>query len=248
MKRKLPALILAPFLLLGGCDAFFSNVFEGLYTLDVPSSAELLTLPLSDMERLAEDPQFFDALSADSEKLDVVKMNLSGQYDATADTPEEQRAAALYAEVVLRTSGADRIVAGLAGYLASADGFDQFELDPGAALADLFGESFPTLEEIEAMVAALNSAWNAYAAIGAGLDTAPLDDSLNAGDLAFNAALAAALQGVSVTTGTVAEMIYDASRGLDISGYGVEPFNNTILTGTAMGNLLSAAGFDPEQF
>ncbi len=251
MRGKLPVLILAPLLLLGGYDAFFTNVFAGLAPLEVPSSAELQTLPLSDLERLAEDPQFFEELAGDSAKEDAVLENLDDYFgpegDGMVDTPEEQRATALYAEVLLRTSGADRIVSGLAGYLASADGFDQFESDPGSALADLFGESLPTLEEIEAMVAALNSAWNAYAAIGAGLDTAPLDDSLNAGDIAFGAALAAALQGVTLT-GSLAGYIFDAIYMNPLDEYDPVSFSDVALTGTAMDNLLAAAGFDPEQF
>ncbi len=249
MRGKLPALILAPLLLLGGCDAFFTNVFAGLAPLEVPSAAELGTLPVSDLERLAEDDQFFEELAGDPAKEAAVLDNLDDRFDPTgsdpADTPEEQKAAALYAEVLLRTSGADTIVAGLANF-AAEDGFDELESgDIGAALAGLFGESLPTLAEIEAMVAALDLAWDAYAAIGEGIPGGVgLDSSLNAGDLAFNAALAAALQGVSVTSGTVAEMIYDASRGFDVTGYGAA-FDGTLLEGTAMDNLLAAAGFDP---
>jgi hypothetical protein len=248
MRGKLPALILAPLLLLGGCDAFFSNVFEGLYTLEVPGAAELETLPVSDLERLAEDPAFFDALAGDSVKEAAVLDNLEDYFnpgDGTVDSPEEQRAAALYAEVLIRTSGADRIVAGLAGYLAGADGFVQFESDPGPALAELFGESLPTLAEIEAMVTALDAAWVAYAAIGDGLGSAPLDESLNAGDLAFGAALAAALKGVSLPLATLDDYIYDAISGNDLTGYGAVTFDGTVLEGSEMDNLLAAAGFDP---
>jgi len=245
MRRTLPALFLVSLLLLGGCDVFFTNVFEGLYDLKVPSSSELQTLPLADLERLAEDPDFFDALAADPAKEQAVLDNLAPQFsDGTADTPEEQRAAALYAEVLLRTSGADEIAAGLASF-AAGDGFDELENgDIGAALADLFGDSLPTLAEVEDMVEALDRAWDAYAAIGAGLGTAPLDESLNAGDLAFNAALAAALQGVTVTSGqSTAEYILAAIHG-DTTGF-TAAFSDAALTGAAMDNLLSAAGFDP---
>jgi len=244
----LPVLILAPLLLLGGCDAFFTNVFEGLYTLEVPSAAELGTLPVSDLERLAEDDQFFEELAGDPAKEDAVLENLDNYFgpegDGTVDTPEEQRAAALYAEVLLRTSGADRVVAGLAGYLASADGFDQLETNPGPELAELFGESLRTLAEIEAMVAALDAAWDAYAAIGAGLATSPLDESLNAGDIAFGAALAAALKGVTVTSGqTDAEYIYASIQGT--AGGMSADFSTTVLSDTEMDYLFLAAGFDP---
>lgn len=248
MRRTLPALLLLPLMLLGGCDAFFTNVFEGMYTLKVPGASELQTLPLSDLERLAEDPAFFDALAGDYEKEQAVLDNLEARFnDGTANDPEEQRAAALYAEVLLRTSGADRVVAGLAGYLASADGFDQLETNPGPELAELFGASLPTLAEIEAMVTALNLAWDAYAAIGAGLTTAPLDDSLNAGDIAFGAALAAALQGVTLT-GSLAGYIFDAINMNPLDEYDPVSFSDAALTGTAMDNLFLAAGFDPEQF
>jgi len=245
MSRKLAVIFLVPLLLLGGCDAFFDNVFEGLYTLEVPSAAELGTMAVADLERLAEDPDFFEALSADPAKEQAVLDNLAPQFsDGTADTPEEQRAAALYAEVLLRTSGADGIVAGLAGYLASADGFAQFDTDPSAALSGLFGQSLPTLAEIEAMVTALDRAWDAYEAIGAGLGTAPLDESLNAGDLAFNAALAAALQGVTVTSGgTLAEFIHASIQGT--AGGFTATFEDDIFSEPAMSNLLSAAGIDP---
>ncbi len=249
MRRTLPVLILAPLLLLGGCDAFFSNVFEGLYKLEVPSAAELGTLPVSDLERLAEDDQFFEELAGDPAKEQAVLDNLEPRFnDGTANDPEEQRAAALYAEVLNRTSGADRVVAGLAGYLASADGFDQLELDPGAALAELFGETLPTLAEIEAMVAALDTAWDAYAAIGAGIPAGVgLDPSLNAGDLAFGAALAAALKDVTITSGqTIAEYVYASIQGT--AGGMTADFDSTVLEGSAMDNLFLAAGFDPEQF
>lgn len=249
MRGKLPALILAPLLLLGGCDAFFTNVFEGLYTLEVPSAAELGTLPVSDLERLAEDDQFFEELAGDPAKEAAVLDNLDDRFDPTgsdpADTPEEQKAAALYAEVLIRTSGADTIVAGLANF-AAEDGFDELESgDIGAALADLFGESLPTLAEIEAMVAALDSAWDAYAAIGEGIPGGVgLDSSLNAGDLAFNAALAAALQGVTVTSGqSTAEYIFAAVQG-DTTGF-TATFSDAVLIGTEMDNLLAAAGIDP---
>lgn len=248
MRGKLPALILAPLLLLGGCDAFFTNVFEGLYTLEVPSAAELGTLPVSDLERLAEDDQFFEELAGDPAKEAAVLDNLEDYFnpgDGTVDSPEEQRAAALYAEVLIRTSGADTIVAGLANF-AAEDGFDELESgDIGAALADLFGESLPTLEEIEAMVAALDSAWDAYAAIGEGIPGGVgLDSSLNAGDLAFNAALAAALQGVTVTSGqSTAEYIFAAVQG-DTTGF-TATFSDAVLIGTEMDNLLAAAGIDP---
>lgn len=249
MRGTLPALVLAPLLLLGGCDAFFTNVFEGLAPLEVPSASELETLPVSDLERLAEDDRFFEELAADSAKETAVLDNPDDQFDPTGvdpvDTPEEQRAAALYAEVLIRTSGADRIVADLAGYLAEADGFDQFESDPGPELAELFGESLPTLAEIEDMVAALDAAWDAYAAIGDGLGSAPLDESLNAGDLAFNAALAAALQGVSLPLATLDDYIYDAISGNDLTDYGAVAFDGTVLEGSEMDNLLAAAGFDP---
>ena len=209
MNRKTAAVLLCLPLLLGGCDAFFTNVFEGLAPLKVPSASELGSLPMPELERLAEDPDFFAALAADPEKLDAVKTSLFAKFDVIADTPEEQRAAALYAEVLLKTSGVFGVLADDA-FSALSGVLDQFETAAGseypglaASLAlDLFDGRTPTLAVIQGMLDALSEAWSAYRAIGDGLAVgAALDSSLNAGDMLVFAALGALLDGVAVTGG-----------------------------------------------
>ena len=258
MRRMLPVLILAPLLLLGGCDAFFTNVFEGMYKLEVPSSAELLTLPLSDLERLAEDDQFFEELAEDSDKLDAVTLNLDGQFDASADTPEEQRAAALYAEVLLRTSGAFDILSGNS-FSALQNTLDQFELAAeseypnliASLVLDLFEGRTPDVAEIGVMLTALTDAWVAYQAIGAGLDAgASLDPDLNAGEILQFAAVGAVVQGAEVTApmgADLADLIDTALRGGDVSGFTITFTAPGIADGDPLHELMVAAGFDPEQ-
>ncbi len=257
MRGKLPVLILAPLLLLGGCDAFFTNVFEGMYTLEVPSQAELLTLPLSDLERLAEDPQFFDALAGDPAKEQAVLDNLAPQFvDGTADTPEEQKAAALYAEVLLRTSGTFDILGG-GSFSALADTLDQFELAAEAEypnlisslVMDLFDGRTPDLAEIDTMLTSLGDAWSAYQAIGAGLaGGASLDPSLNAGDMLVFAAVGAVVQGAVVTDPPgqdLADLIDTALQGGDVSGYTITFTAPGVADGDPLYELMMAAGFDP---
>ena len=260
MKRTLPALILAPILLLGGCDAFFTNVFEGLYDLKVPSSAELQTLPLADLERLAEDPQFFDALAGDPSKEQAVLDNLAPRFsDGTAETPEEQRAAALYAEVMLRTSGAFDILSGNS-FSALQNTLDQFELadeseypDLVASLVlDLFDGKTPDVTEIREMLTSLSEAWTAYEAIGTGLAAgAPLDSSLNAGDMLVFAAGGAVVRGATVTVpehNDLADLIHAALQGGGVSGFTLTFTAPGIEDGDPLFELMTAAGFDPEQF
>ena len=248
---KLGAVAFVAVAFLSGCDIMFTNVFEKLAPLKVPSASELSTLSTDEIQRLAEDPDFFDQLADDPAKQAAVLDNLDDKFsDGTADTPEEQKAAALYAEIQLKTSGADDVIARLIGVLTGGDGFDQLDTDPSVLLADLFEESLPTPEEIQAMVTALHNSWAAYNAIGAGLGTSSLDESLNAGDIAMSAALAAALEGiernnVQLSSEELSNYIYDSIQGNDLAGYGSVTFNDSYLMGDAIDNLLSAAGLDP---
>lgn len=262
MRRMLPVLILAPLLLLGGCDAFFTNVFEGLYTLEVPSAAELGTLPVSDLERLAEDDQFFEELAGDPAKEDAVLENLDNYFgpegDGTVDTPEEQRAAALHAEVLLRTSGAFDILSGNS-FSALQNTLDQFELAAeseypnliASLVLDLFDGRTPDVAEIGVMLTALTDAWAAYQAIGAGLDAgASLDPDLNAGEILQFAAVGAVVQGAAVTApmgADLADLIDTALRGGDVSGFTITFTAPGIADGDPLHELMVAAGFDPEQ-
>lgn len=260
MRGKLPALILAPLILLGGCDAFFTNVFEGLYTLEVPSAAELGTLPVSDLERLAEDDQFFEELAGNDEKEQAVLDNLEARFnDGTANDPEEQRAAALYAEVLIRTSGAFDVL-GDDSISAMENILDQFELaaeseypDLAASLVlDLFDGRTPDVAEIGVMLTALTDAWGAYQAIGAGLAAgASLDPDLNAGEILQFAAVGAVVQGAAVTAPTgadLADLIDTALRGGDVSGFTITFTAPGIADGDPLHELMVAAGVDPEQF
>lgn len=263
MKSKLTGFVLAALLLAGlsGCDAMFTNVFEKLAPLKTLSTSDLESMSVDEIEKYAEDDDFYNQLAEDPAKLDAVLTNLEGQFDETADTAEEQKAAALYAEILLKTSGAFDVVnnlveATLSGALEdlvnAADTGTPDEL--AAAMEDLitelFGGQAPTQAEVLNMVDALADSWTAYQAIGAGLaGGAELDGSLNAGDMAFCAVVGAFMSGVEITDGSsnpvdLSVYISEVLDGDDVSGYEVAFTEPGTEENDPLYEIFNAAGID----
>ena len=197
--------LILPLVFLAGCSAFFDfNLYRdlGLDTTAAPRASDYAGA--GGLDQLAEDlssPAVIEALKADpAAKADLVSF-LDGimNGDGTVDSPEEQQAAILLADLELKTTNGEEFVNNIVTVLMAP-------FDPGVKIEDLLRSIIPAevandRPKFTAMIAGLISANEAYFALGHSIDNSPTPDGIvdadkslppgvNAGDIAQKAAIA----------------------------------------------------------
>jgi len=197
--------LILPLVFLAGCSAFFDfNLYRdlGLDKTAAPRASDYAGA--GGLDQLAEDlssPAVIEALKADpAAKADLVSF-LDGimNGDGTVDSPEEQQAAILLADLELKTTNGEEFVNNIVTVLMAP-------FDPGVKIEDLLRSIIPAevandRPKFTAMIAGLISANEAYFALGHSIDNSPTPDGIvdadkslppgvNAGDIAQKAAIA----------------------------------------------------------
>ena len=155
IKVFLTATVLTAALL--GCTQLFEfNLFSALDKASVPKVSDLEKMDTGDaldlLEGEADSDAFFDALKDDPYGKAGLEGFLKDTWKGADDPTEKQRAALLYSDIELKTSGADDVVNNLVKVLdtsgsGSMDAFDSFgafwnavaplDADPGAVFDGL---------------------------------------------------------------------------------------------------------------
>jgi hypothetical protein len=186
---KVTALLVAPLILLAGCSAFFG--FNAFSSLDKPAPPSLSDYTgAGGLSKLANDlnsKAMVAAMSSDPTLVGQLAAYLQTQF-GTMSTPDEQQAAALYADLNLKTTpGADLVKQVVAAVLVSP---------PAGTLASILASILPpgsTANEtvFTSMVDGLLNAETAYILLGNSLSgTPPGPPGLNMGDIVEKAAVA----------------------------------------------------------
>lgn len=244
-------------LTLFSCDAFFeTNLFKeaGLGQVDVPSSEELSTMSVSEIEEYTDSPDFFDELADDSSKKTAVSDNLESQYtDPEADAETVQSAAELYAEVQLKTTDAFDVVNGIfdaVSQMTDID-FDNMTSDGVTSFVEaaLPAEVLADETRFKAAVVALLAADDAYDALGTSIGTDGLASGVDATSFVQAAVVAALVDGVpGATADDQAAALWDALQGTaSLSSYTSPDFSTTGASGD-LGNIIAASGIDLSQY
>lgn len=272
VRNSFVILLVFSAILLSACDPFFeTNIFQkfGLGQVKADSLAAMDSSSLV-AQAYSSDGQpaqtFFDTLATSESAKTEVLATLETTYTTSSDPVEVQNSAALYALVELKTTGADQIVSNLVtlipsdGTLPSDITVDQVkELIP-TSLIDL---SSPTAEaDLASLITAFENANNAYIALGTsvGSDASPstVVSDVNFGTAAQSAVVAAIVSNIdpsaiidpdtgsaygSSDSGAVAAFLLDILNGkIAAADVGAAITIPDYSDGTALGNLLAAAG------
>ncbi|HWR12437.1 MAG TPA: hypothetical protein VN445_11480 [Rectinemataceae bacterium] len=138
-------------ILMGSCDALFTNQFQTLGLGQV--SHQMITeavaggtdaiIAQSGLEEGGVSPSFLAAATATPETADQVKGVLQATIDDPAATPEEKQAAeVLIIEIELEMNGGNDLIDNIVGAIGNID-FHNFSASNPADLAHLFSSLFP---------------------------------------------------------------------------------------------------------
>jgi hypothetical protein len=207
--RAAGACILASFLLLAGCDAFFGvNILKGLDKVPAPDPGQYDYATAGDagLKKLASDlgsKAIVSALIADPTTTATIETNLQTTYnDPTVPVADRQLAAALYCDVNLKTTSGQTFVNNVVDVVLSGTGSGQTiqQILQGIVPADVASDPVA----FSAMVGGLVNAAAAYQLLGASLAApAAAPPGVNMGDVAQKAAVAYMMQ----------SMIYEIGGG-----------------------------------
>ena len=202
-RVKSIALILLPLLLLGGCSALFDfNLFKalGLDKTAAPKASDYQGA--GGLDKLADDlssPAVIEALKNDPAAKAELEAFLQGLITGGVDTPEEQQAALLFADLELKTTSGEEFVNNIVTALMSS-------IDTSVKVVDLLKSIIPAdvagdKTKFTAMITGLLSANAMYFALGQGIDSDAGGDGVvdpgkslppgaNVGDIAQKAGVA----------------------------------------------------------
>jgi hypothetical protein len=255
------ALPLAVALLLAGCEGLFElNLFSGLQSVQLPDLQALQEMgedsALDYLEKELASPTFVAALGRDAQALADVRAYLDG-LRANTSTDNGKRAAILYAELYLQTTGGARLVNNAAALLLGGIDGAAFQ-DAGALegfleshLAELVPpEALSSKEAFEAMLDGFSEAWNAYDAFGSSLngdgDPSEVPAEVNLGDVAqkalFACVMSMALNHLYGSTEEARQSLWDMARGEDPTFPASGSFSDPFAEGTSLDNILDEAG------
>jgi hypothetical protein len=199
--------LILPLVFLAGCSALFDfNLYRdlGLDKTAAPRASDYAGA--GGLDQLAADlssSAVIDALKADDAAKADLEAFLQGLIDGGAtigiDSPEEQQAAILLADLELKTTNGEEFVNNIVTVLMAP-------YDPGVKIEDLLRSIIPAevannKPKFTAMIEGLLSANAAYFALGQSIDNFPTPDGIvdadkslppgvNAGDIAQKAAIA----------------------------------------------------------
>lgn len=190
------ACVLAPFLLLAGCSAFFGfNLLKGLDKPPAPKASDYEGPGgLDKLQTDLNSPAVVAALKGDPTTTQQIENYLATTYlTGPLTTSDQQKAAVLYADLSLKTTSGDQFVNNAANLVLSGNGSGQTiqQILQGIVPADVASDP----AAFTAMVGGLLNAASAYQLLGASLAppaTAP--PGMNMGDVAQKAAVAYTMQ------------------------------------------------------
>ncbi len=252
----------AAFLLvfLGGCAQLFEfNLFSALDGVRLPDKASLEAMPTGEaldyLEEQLSSPKFTDALVNDPDALGDVTAYLD-EARGNADTPEEQRATVLYADLKLKTTGGEEVVNNvtslLTGDIGNLNFSDQTSVED--FLSSIMGTIIPpdlldSRAAFDELLTGFQDAWGAYDQLGANLPANPPPDSINMGDVAqkalFSFLVAEALtdNGLYATEADARDALWDMANGVTPTApAGAGTFSDPFAAGSSMNNILDTAG------
>jgi hypothetical protein len=231
---------------------FTGNLFS---TLDgPPSAAEILAGddPLAGLIEASESPKFFDGLEHNDTEKQAVTAYLTDPatgYDPTdpagnpADTPDEQAAALLHADIELETSEGRNAVNNVADLFLNQSG-DSFDIE--SVLESLIPDAAKNDKEtFVEMINALDAAGDAYISFGVGLGSADPPPDTSMGEVAQAAAVSIVI-GEVLENGDSADDLWNAMNSGDytsLNANGTDPFDS--IDGnelTAFDNIMAEAG------
>jgi hypothetical protein len=199
------ALLILPLVFLAGCSALFDfNLYKdlGLDPVTAPRASDYAGA--GGLDHLAADlssPAVIDALAADAAAKAELEAFLQGLISGGVDTPEEQQASILLADLELKTTGGEEFVNNIVMILMAP-------IDTSVKVTDLLRSIIPpevagNRIAFSAMLNGLVEADAQYNALGVGLDADPPADGdglvdagkslppmVNAGDVAQKAGVA----------------------------------------------------------
>ncbi len=204
-RVKSIALILLPLLLLAGCSALFDfNLFRdlGLDKTAAPTPSDYQGA--GGLDRLAEDlssPAVIEALKDDPAAKEALVTFLEGLIIGDVDTPEEQQAAILLADLELKTTSGEEFVNNIVTEMMAP-------IDTSVKVVDLLRKIIPAdvagdKVKFTALIEGLLAANSSYLKLGRSIDSDPAPDGdgvvdpgkslppgANAGDIAQKAGVA----------------------------------------------------------
>jgi len=202
-RARTIALILLPLLLLAGCSALFDfNLFKalGLDKTAAPSPSDYQGA--GGLDKLAEDlssPAVIDALKDDPAAKAALVTFLEGLITGGVDTPEEQQASILLADLELKTTSGEEFVNNIVTAMMTP-------IDTSVKVVDLLRSIIPAdvagdKTKFTAMMQGLMTANAMYFALGQSIDSDAGGDGVvdpgkslppgaNAGDIAQKAGVA----------------------------------------------------------
>ncbi len=220
MKRWV-VLLFITFLFVGCSDIFEYNVFSAIDKPSIPTLSELKEMGADEaVNKLSEESgsdKFYEELAKDTTKKDEIAEYLKDvMEDSKTTDPVKQKAALLYANIEVKTTGADEVVNNLVNIISTGDvgGFDNVW---DAIVPDNMGE-----DGVVNVLTGLLSAYEGYNTFGSTLvgdSTAP--DDVNMGEVAQTAVVSyfvyqyAVNNGVDPTSDNAATELY--SKLQDVS-------------------------------
>jgi hypothetical protein len=266
MKRSGPAaaalfpLLLLPLLLLGGCAQLFEfNLFQSLDPVPLPTQEELAAMSEGEaLNYLGEElasPVFVEKLLEDEAAFASVEDYLEATMAGSAEPDNRMRAAVLYADLHLVTSGADEAVNNVAALLQQDPGSLDFADEAAvvdflqALLPDIIpAEALASRQAFDELLSGFQAAWDGYQVFGNGLGADPaVPEGVNLGDVAQKA-LFSYLVAESLEDGRLYASESEARDALWAIARGQEPplpagaFEDPFAAGTPLQNILDAAG------
>ena len=190
------ACVLAPFLLLAGCSAFFGfNLLKGLDKPPAPKASDYEGPGgLDKLQADLNSPAIVAELKNDPATTQQIENYLVTTYlTGPLTTEDQEQAAVVYADLNLKTTGGDQLVNNAANLALSGNGSGQTIQQILQAIVPADVASDPTA--FAAMMNGLLNAAAAYQLLGASLTppaTAP--PGANMGDVAQKAAVAYTMQ------------------------------------------------------
>ena len=208
IKIFLTAAILTISLL--GCTQLFEfNLFAGLDKASVPKVSDLEKRNTGDaldlLEGEADSDAFFDALKDDPTGKGDLEDYLGGIMDDPEEAaPDKQRAALLYSDIELKTTGADELVNNLVKVLdtSGSEGMDNFK-----SFGAFWNKVAPEGADPGTVFDGLNNAYDGFNALGGSLTDTDGDgtpdgpEGANMGEAAQNAVVSFMVHEVMTANG-----------------------------------------------
>ena len=238
------ASLLAAVLLLVGCSAFFDfNLLKGLDKPSAPTASDYQGS--GGLDKLAKDlssPAIVSALAGDPAATAGIDAYLKSLYG----TPQEQQAAALDADLNLKTTSGDVLVNNAVTFAVSggASGKTVQQILQEIVPANVASDS----TAFTAMVNGLLAAEAAYQVLGATVPPAPAD--VNMGDAAQKAVVAYTMDslitfiggGTAAATTQMFNLMNNPSAYTGPTGNMPDPFSGLPGNPAWLGNIITAAG------